>query len=690
MARVEKIEARLSLSDLLWRRVEVTSLTLVGPNILLELVGGKPNWVFTSTTPSGPSSSITAGGPVSLRIRDFRVENGMITSKMPARTNVLGIRSLRLQHQVDDGPLALNAMFVYSDYKPFTMSGFAFPTGKLTDPWNAQLAIAAFDATASAKGSVSLAGEYDLDLAAELPALEKLNAVVPDVRLPALHQIRLTTHLTNGPVRGDLPVIGASQLHIGSADLVNLVPGLKLGAVDVALPGAGGLAAITGLGSFGGQALSITGTFGVPKHLDDRVGLPVDLNVQTRLAPGADAAGDLSLNGKLALHTGSFDGLDARIGLRAPSLADLRPIATQLLPALTDFSMEGRLVIPADASSLKLTGAKVSSYEGDLTGEVAVGVGPTVALTGKVRSTKLDLDRALSAFGIARRTGGGSSQVISGPLISDTPLPWQLLRRPVIDVTVDVGTMIFQQQALHDLQAAVSLNRGLPSVGRLKIGMPAGSLEASLVVDASTEIAPVSVTLHAPGIPLSLVAHYVGLPGDPTGSLQIDTQLKSAGRSLHEIAASLTGPVSVKMIDGKMSNAALIALASASLQALGIDVPAQGETEIHCFGVVGAFDHGIGRFGTIAVSSTYLEIAGAGQFDLRTETAALKLHPTAQITGSPVSVPVVVDGPLRTLQGRLDATGMDQIGLLIDGLFGGDKPSTCVDAGFLMQRPASP
>src|SRR6185312_6991017 len=105
-------------------------------------------------------------------------------------------------------------------------------------------------------------------------------------------------------------------------------------------------------------------------------------------------------------------------------------------------------------------------------------------------------------------------------------------------------------------------------------------------------------------------------------------------------------------------NAALVELASASVQALGIDVPAGGETDIHCFGLIGAFDNGVGRFGTIAVSSTYLEVAGSGQLDLRKETAALKLHPMAQITGSPVSVPVVVEGPLRSLQGRLDASGL--------------------------------
>jgi len=36
---------------------------------------------------------------------------------------------------------------------------------------------------------------------------------------------------------------------------------------------------------------------------------------------------------------------------------------------------------------------------------------------------------------------------------------------------------------------------------------------------------------------------------------------------------------------------------------------------------------------------------------------------------------------LRAPRGRLDATGLDQLGLLIDAWFGGDHPQTCSDAG---------
>jgi hypothetical protein len=35
------------------------------------------------------------------------------------------------------------------------------------------------------------------------------------------------------------------------------------------------------------------------------------------------------------------------------------------------------------------------------------------------------------------------------------------------------------------------------------------------------------------------------------------------------------------------------------------------------------------------------------------------------------------------VQGRLDASGLDKLGLLIDAWFGGDQPETCSDAGLV-------
>jgi hypothetical protein len=152
------------------------------------------------------------------------------------------------------------------------------------------------------------------------------------------------------------------------------------------------------------------------------------------------------------------------------------------------------------------------------------------------------------------------------------------------------------------------------------------------------------------------------------------------------VAASLDGTVSASTIGGRLSNAAFIKLTAASLDALGIQVPAEGETTLRCLGLVGSFTEGVGRFPTIALETTYLSLAGVGQVDLGQETVAFKLNPLARISGSSVSVPIVVEGPFRMIKGRLDASGLDKLGLLIEAWLGGDEPQACSDAGLVTSR----
>jgi AsmA-like protein len=681
LARVERIEAQLSLPALLRRRIEVSKLTLEGPNILFEFVGGKPNWVLE---PAADSQTSLSDLQVTLDIRQAHVRNGMVTVRLPTRTHVVGIRALDLRHPTADAPLDLSAVLVYSDYQPFSLRASTRPTGGVSDPWDTRLEFAAYNASLSAGGLMNLAGDYNLQVEGRIPELEKLNALLPPLHLPSLHQITVSTHLTSGGRPGDLPVIGKTRLQVGSGDLGDRMPGVTLNTVEVSLPKAGGAATTSGSGRYADTTFTFAGTFELPEHLDGRFSTLIDL--KTRMAAGetgasASADASLALKGKLTLNGGTFDGLDATVGLRLPTLAASRSVLSRDLPAFTDVSLGGRLIIPTDLGSLRLRGATLSADELDVTGDVSIGLVSPLALDGRLRARRLDMDALLAASG-AEWVGLGARTVDpAGPAIPNTPLPWTMLRGKTSHLTASVAALTFGRQVWRDVDLVLQLADGRLQISPLRLALPRGPMEMSLSADASKQDVPVSLTLHAPGIPLALLARYAGLPGDAGGDLRIEMQLKAQGNSPHDLAASLDGPIAATMIHGILSNAALIELASASLQALGIEVPAQGETAIRCFGIVGSFNGGVGRFRSIALDSTYLQLDGVGQVDLRAETLALKLHPLARVSGSSVSVPVLVEGPLRAPRGRLDASGLDELGLLIDAWFGGDQPQTCSDAG---------
>ncbi|HEX3419198.1 MAG TPA: AsmA family protein [Stellaceae bacterium] len=679
LVRAERIEAQLSLPALLHRRIEVSNLTLEGPNILFEFVGGKPNWILE---PAADTQTSLSGLQLSFDIRRAQVRNGMVTVRLPSRTHVVGIRSLDLWHSAPDGPLDLTTVLVYSDYKPFSLRASAQPTGGVTDPWDTRLDFAAYNATLSAEGRMNISADYDLQVEGQIPELEKLNALLPPLHLPSLHRMNISTHLTSGRVPGDLPVIGETRLQIGSADLGDRLPGLTLGAVEVSLPRAGAAARTSGAGRYTDKAFTFAGTFALPERLDGRFSTLIDLNAQ--MAAGGtkgSAEGSLTLKGRLALDVGSFDGLDATVGLRLPALGVLQSVLSQALPALTEVSLGGRLSIPADYGSARLRGATLSAHEFQAAGDVTVALTSAMAIDGLLRATRLDLDALLATSGANWVAPDARSADAGGPVIPNTPLPWAILRGKTVQLTASIAALTLGRQIWRDVDLALQLADGRLQVSRLRVALPGGPLEMLLSADATRQDVPVSLTLHAPGIPLALLVRSAALPGDAGGDLHIETQLKAKGRSIHDLAASLDGSFAATMTHGSLSNAALIELASASLQALGIEVPAQGETAIRCFGIVGSFNAGVGRFRTIALDTSYLQLDGAGQVDLGAETLALKLHPLARISGSSVSVPIVVEGPLHAPNGRLDASGLDQLGLLIDGWFGGDQPQTCSDAG---------
>ena len=691
IARIERIEAQLSIGALFRREIEVTRLTLTGPNILFEQVGGKPNWISDQPPPAAAPQTVPSAnrGPIlKLRIRAIHITNGMITWRFPSRTKVVGVRSLELTQPIENGPVRLGSVLVYSDFEPFSLRISAEPSGGLRDPWAAKMEFGAFDTTATASGTLDLAGTYDLQVDATAGTLEKLNALLPEMHLPALHRATLSTHIRNGPTLGALPVIGTTRLRFKEGNIGEIVPGVVLGATDLSLPEAGGIATLTATGRAGAQAFTLAGTVGVPLHLDGRLSVPIDLKAQAIVSGGKAVSareGSLALKGSVAVNVLRFGGLEAAATLRTPALAALRPLVSESLPALNDIRFDGHVAIPADRGSIAFKGATLQTHEGDVAGDWTLGLHAGLAMTGKLVSPRLDLDAMLVAFGVALPPApalGGAA----GPVISIAPLPWASLRGPAVDLSARIAAMAFQGQTWKDVDFAIKLKGGRLAVSPVTLSLPAGTLQMSMTVDGSTDAAPVSVDLHAPGIPLALIARYVGLPGPMTGSVRIDARLRGAGHSPHEIAASLAGPVSATLVGGRMTNAAFIMLTSASLEALGIKVPEQGDTQLQCLGLVASFDNGVGLLRTIALDTTYLKLDGSGQVDFGKETVALKLKPLARISGSSVAVPVVVEGPFRSVHGRLDADGLDKLSLFIDGLFGGDRSTACSDAG-LVQAP---
>ena len=680
MARAERVLIALDLPALLHREIAITQLTLIGPNILFEQVAGKPNWRFDLPNDPAPAPSpAPAAAPYQLQIRDTQIRNGMVTWRLPARTKVLGIRTMAVRHHSFGGPVEFGGTFVYGDNQPFQLTGSALPTAGLAGPWNTRLDLAAFDTQASASGTMDTAGTYDLQLEATAAALEKLNALLPEMRLPVMHQVKLSARLGNGRQPGDFPVIGATSLHFASADLGNRVPGLTLGPTNVTIDKPGGTATLATAGLYTGQAFSLGGTTGMPVNPDTATSLAIDLVLKAG-AGGKGANFTLGLKGKVAVHALAFAGLDATATLTTPALAGLRALGPDTLPALTGLHAEAHLVLPENLGSAVFRAMRLTSKEGDLAGDGTMTFAPP-ALTAKLRSGTLDADAVLTAFGID--PWPSFSRTPGRTVLSDSPLPWSLLHGPALDVTGTIGALSYGREQWRGVDVAVLLKAGHLQRGTLSLASAGGPISLAVTANATVTPVPVTFSLDAPALPLSLVARYAGLPGLVTGSARMEARLRGAGASLHELAATLDGTASLSAVDGQLTNEAFIQLTGPSLSALGIKVPAQGETVLRCIAIGAALQRGVGKLSPIALETSYLSLEGAGQIDLGRETVALRLKPLAVVSGATVSVPVVVQGPFRNIEGHLDANAFDKAGLFIDALFGGNSSTACADAGLV-------
>ena len=503
-----------------------------------------------------------------------------------------------------------------------------------------------------------------------------MNLLLPEMALPALHGATLSTRLSNGPRPGDLPVIGTTHLTFDAANLNERVPGLSFGPTDLVLPAPGAEARITSQGRYRNTPFALEAKLAVPTHADGPVTVPFDLAVHAK----AGAPAKLVLKGKLGLKTFRFARMDAAVDLQTPALADLRPVLGPRVPALTDVALTGTVSIPADKPTLQLKAARLSTEQGDLEGEGQFSFGPEFAMSGHWASNRLDLDALLDAFGI-RLAAPSAPPTAGGPGVPAIPLPWASLHGTRVDLTGSAAKLSVSGENWRNVQFALRLQNDSLQVGPIKAASPAGPIEFSLTADAATRPGLVNLSLQAPAVPFSELARHFALPGTVGGTARITARLSGRGDTLRALAASLTGSVSSVAVNGAMTNAAFKRLAGPALDALGITVPQDGETKLRCLGLAGRFENGVGAFPTIALETTYLSLEGVGRVDLARETVALKLAPLAALAGSHVAVPVIVEGPFADIKARLDATGLEQLGLFVDALFGGDTATACAHAG---------
>ena len=384
MARLHRLDLQLALLPLLGRRIEVNSVVLTGPDILLETnAAGLSNWQFQRQSPAHSNAADPKSAPAArteILVRRIEIDNGQIAIRNAAGVvRAVGIQKLTVAADSIEGPMTLAAAAEISG-TALTLKAvggsLAALTGGGEEKFPIDLTAAAQGATLSLKGVVAdIAKMTGADLAfnASVPDLAALSALA-GTNLPGLKNITFQSRIAGAPsgitlaglklampdldIEGDVAMALAprpsirGKLHAGKIDIDALQAGFSRSSVAVPTVAAAPQAA-AGRKIFSDAELPLAAL----------LAFDADLNlIIDQCLSGAMALRDIA--GHLVLHAGRLRldpfvvtapggvihlaiNLDASANppplglvLRAPSLALQPLLAAMHMPAFAQGQME--------------------------------------------------------------------------------------------------------------------------------------------------------------------------------------------------------------------------------------------------------------------------------------------------------------------------------------------------------------
>ncbi|WP_131829522.1 AsmA family protein, partial [Teichococcus deserti] len=400
MLTAKRVEAELALLPLLSRKLAFERLTLVQPDLLLELdAQGQGNWRFgppraPSPTPStGPATP--AAEPLALTVAAIEIEGGRFTWRdaRQDRAETLEIRRFALQAPEPAGPITFEGRLGLRGVA-LMLEGQSGPLPRLLgasatpDEWPLRLAMAAPGIQLVAEGAArqpeSLGG-WHLSINATADRGDRLAPFLGAGTLPPMTGLDVTAELADPGQAGPVQV-NRLNARLASTDLSAWLPGLTLGATSLNIGAAGQPATLAAALTLKGVPLQAEASLPALPILLADVAWPLRLTLRGQ---GMEATLDGWLQGP---------GLRGASGELNASAADTAPLLQAFAlpgPRLTEARLTARLGAPEDR--VVLEGLRLQSRQAVLEGEASLRTAGRPQLSARLAAQRLDLDSLLDA-----------------------------------------------------------------------------------------------------------------------------------------------------------------------------------------------------------------------------------------------------------------------------------------------------
>jgi uncharacterized protein involved in outer membrane biogenesis len=411
--------------------------------------------------------------------------------------------------------------------------------------------------------------------------------------------------------------------------------------------------------------LALSGRVGPPSVLLGNTASPLTLDLKL-----VSAGATILAAGTIADAT-HLSGTDLRISADIPDLGALSALTRNPLPPLKGLVGKTRLTDlagrPGILAGFMLHELQLALPQAQLDGEISLTRGSPPLFQGTLHASRIDADglRAASklpkpevqAVAATSPPVPAAAAPVASPaaparLIPDREIRFDALHAANADLNVTIGELVQGGVTYRDLAGHVVLTNAALRLDPFTATVPGGVVRFSLAVDAGQTEPPVALTLSAPSVELAPLLAALRLPPYAQGNARLDADLHGAGRSPHQIAASLDGSVGLSMETAQIDTRILgDALNSVEMLRTG----KTGFTQLRCLAARMDVQDGAGTMRALLLDAVPVRLSGTGGLNLGDETLALRMQTTVRMGATGIGAPLNVGGTFLAPKVKLDA-----------------------------------
>ena len=345
-----------------------------------------------------------------------------------------------------------------------------------------------------------------------------------------------------------------------------------------------------------------------------------------------------------------FRGLDMDVDADGPNLADLVYLFHLLAPNSPPFHLRAHMHREGKRFALTRLDAKLgaSDVQGQVLSEHLQRRRIEATLHAH-RLTARDLRVLLASpppHAVTRDRPGvsGKGRTPPGRVFSQTPVSLHRLGGSDAALTLRVDAVEGFGLPVNNLDLRLRAERGRLTVAPLAFSAAGGTVRIDYALDTTAKAPPAQLTARVRGLQLG----RTGRGGAFGGRLDAETQVRGAGLSVAEQAATAGGRATLRLTSASLPRKDAAALSGDLLGLVASLLQPKSRVPLRCVSADFAVASGVARATRLVVATGEGTATGGGEIDLRDEQVRLRLEASSRGPGPllRLPIPIVVDGPI--------------------------------------------